>query len=257
MEFTTQTGLGKRYTPAQYFEKESMPLLVVNCTFFEFVHNANLNVVVKDGKMIAYNLSSLPGKGKDTFTYHHPLGSAFGIKKNRKADIAWLYTDSTKLFPYASQFPVQAFTDSNYTYNLDKVKLHHKFKKWKMQTAIGGGPVLLQNGKIAITNNEELKFSGKAINDKHPRTAIGYTYDGRVLILVIQGRFPGLAEGASLIQEANILKELGCKEAMNLDGGGSSCLLVNGKQTITPSDKEGERPLPAVFMIKKIATKND
>jgi exopolysaccharide biosynthesis protein len=96
-----------------------------------------------------------------------------------------------------------------------------------------------------------LKFSGKAINDKHPRTAIGYTDDGRLLILVIQGRFPGIAEGVSLIQEANILQKLGCKEAVNLDGGGSSCLLVNGKHTITPSDKEGERPLPQCLLLKK------
>jgi len=39
-------------------------------------------------------------------------------------------------------------------------------------------------------------------------------------------------------------------EALNLDGGGSSCLLINGKETIKPSDKEGQRPVPAVFMIR-------
>lgn len=143
IEFTTQTGQGKRYTPTQHFEKEFMPLLVVNCTFFEFVHNTNLNIVVKEGEMVAYNISSIPGKGKDTFTYQHPLGSAFGIKKNRKADIAWLFTDSTKRFPYASQLPVQAFKDSKAACNWNEVKQHSKFKKWKMQTAIGGGPVLL------------------------------------------------------------------------------------------------------------------
>jgi exopolysaccharide biosynthesis protein len=48
-----------------------------------------------------------------------------------------------------------------------------------------------------------------------------------------------------------MLKEVGCIEALNLDGGGSSCLLINGKQTIDPSDKEGQRPVPAVFMIRK------
>jgi hypothetical protein len=37
---------------------------------------------------------------------------------------------------------------------------------------VGGGPVLLQNGEINITNNEELKFTGKAIDDKLPRTAM-------------------------------------------------------------------------------------
>jgi exopolysaccharide biosynthesis protein len=47
-----------------------------------------------------------------------------------------------------------------------------------------------------------------------------------------------------------MLKDLGCVEALNLDGGGSSCLLVNGKETIRPSDKTGQRAVPAVFIIK-------
>ena len=86
--------------------------------------------------------------------------------------------------------------------------------------------------------------------DKHPRTAMGYTADGKLIILVIEGRFPGVAEGATLEQEAKILLDLGCYEALNLDGGGSSCMLVNGKETIKPSDKEGQRPVPGVFMIR-------
>ena len=101
-------------------------------------------------------------------------------------------------------------------------------------------------------NNRELKFAGKAIEDKHPRTAMGYTKDNKLVILLVQGRFPGIAEGATLTQEARLLKDIGCYEALNLDGGGSSCLLVNGKETIKPSDKEGERPVPAVFLIKRI-----
>jgi exopolysaccharide biosynthesis protein len=53
-----------------------------------------------------------------------------------------------------------------------------------------------------------------------------------------------------LQQEAKILLDLGCYEALNLDGGGSSCMLVNGKETIKPSDKEGQRPIPGVFIIR-------
>jgi exopolysaccharide biosynthesis protein len=49
---------------------------------------------------------------------------------------------------------------------------------------------------------------------------------------------------------AAMFKQIGCVEALNLDGGGSSCLLINGKNTIQPSDKEGQRPVPAVFMVK-------
>jgi exopolysaccharide biosynthesis protein len=47
------------------------------------------------------------------------------------------------------------------------------------------------------------------------------------------------------------LKDLECVEALNLDGGGSSCLLVNGKETNTPSTKGVQRPVPSVFLIEK------
>jgi exopolysaccharide biosynthesis protein len=260
LAFSVDTTLNRRLTPTQFFEKNNHPLLVVNCTFFSFETNQNLNTIIKDGKVVGHN-KSIPGKGKDTLQYHHTLNSVIGISNKRKPDIAWVYSDSNSRYAVASQFPFRSFKTGNIhlsqsllgpfvndtSYNLSHSKLH----KWKMQTAVGGGPVLLQNGTIQITNNEERKFAGKAIEDKHPRTAIGYTKDRKLIILVVQGRFAGLAEGATLTQEANLLREIGCWEAMNLDGGGSSCLLINGKETITPSDKEKQRAIPAAFIIEK------
>lgn len=267
LQFTTDTSQGRRLTPLQFFNKNEEPLLVVNGTFFSFATNQNLNVVIRDGRLLGYNIHSIPMKGKDTFQYSHPLGSALGIDRKRNADIAWLFTDSSKRFPYARQFPRAVYKDSAIIFPFknisdkvisvpnDYVSRHGKFddslEKWKVKTAIGGGPVLVQDGKIKITNEEELKFTGKAINDKHPRTCMGYTSDGYLIIMAIQGRFPGIAEGATLVQEAKLLIDLGCTEALNLDGGGSSCMLVNGKETIKPSDKAGERPVPAVFIIAR------
>ncbi|HMP94512.1 MAG TPA: phosphodiester glycosidase family protein, partial [Phnomibacter sp.] len=80
--------------------------------------------------------------------------------------------------------------------------------------------------------------------------AMGYTKNGHLIIMVVEGRNPGLAEGASLVHLAHMLQQVGCHEALNLDGGGSSCLLINGKETIKPSDKTGQRPVPAVFMVQ-------
>jgi hypothetical protein len=269
LDFTTDTTLGRRLTPLQFYYKNDKPLVIVNCTFFSYETNRSLNVVIKDGKMLAYNIHTIPMKGKDTFQYRHPLGSALGIDKKRNADVAWLLTDSTERLAYASQVPIiKAIMDSvlhpsfrylkansNYCVTSDSAcfPVYKKitFKKWKMETAIGGGPGLVQNGKMKITNEEELKFTGKAINDKHPRTCMGYTKDGYLIIMVVQGRFPGIAEGATLEQEASILIELGCEGALNLDGGGSSCMMINGKETIRPSEKTGERPVPAVFLIKQ------
>jgi hypothetical protein len=263
LQFTTDTTRDRRLIPQKFYERNDHPLVIVNCTFFSYETNRSLNTVIKDGKLVGYNIHSIPGRGKDTLTYRHPVGSALGISKKRKADVAWLITDSLLKYPYASQVPytVQIKRDSVASVDYNYFKLHHPrvpeiapvafpFIKWKMQTAVGGGPVLLQNGELRITNEEELKFTGKAINDKHPRTAMGYTKDNKLIILVIQGRFPGIAEGATLAQEGQLLKNIGCQEALNLDGGGSSCLLVNGHETIKPSEKEGERPVPAVFIIR-------
>ncbi len=262
LDFTADTTFKRRLTPSKFYEKNEQPLVVVNTTFFSFATNQNLNVVIKKGKLVSYNVHTINGRGKDTFTYRHPFGSAIGISKRREADVAWLYTDSFSSKPYAFQCCVTHVKDSSSAFTRNSA-LKRKypgespsqykvavFSKWKMQTAVGGGPVLIQNGEIKITNSEELKFTGKAIDDKHPRTAMGYTKDNKLIILVIEGRNPGKAEGATLTQEAQLFKDLGCWEALNLDGGGSSCMLVNGKETIKPSDKEGQRAIPAVFIIR-------
>lgn len=249
IHFTADTTYKRRLTPQQFFEKNAQPLLVVNTTFFSFATHQNLNLVIKDGKLVSYNVHSLPARGKDTFTYHHPLGSAIGINKKRKADVAWLFADTGTKKPYMFQVPFTVESDSFVSIRRRNYKILTG-QKWKMQTAVGGGPVLVQNGAIQITNKEELKFSGKTgLTDKHPRTAMGYTKDGRLIILVIQGRSADAA-GATLVQEAQLLKDLGCVEALNLDGGGSSCMLINGKPTIKVSDAAGQRPVPAVFIIK-------
>jgi exopolysaccharide biosynthesis protein len=80
---------------------------------------------------------------------------------------------------------------------------------------------------------------------------MGYTKEGALIIMVIQGRMKGIAVGATLTETAMLLKDIGCVGAINLDGGGSSCMLVNGKETIKPSDPTGQRPLPAVFYVSQ------
>lgn len=268
LNFTTDTTDKRRLTPSQFFEKDNHPLLVVNSCFFSFATNQNLNIVEKNGKLIGYNVHTIAGRKKDTLTYYHSFDGAFGISKDRTADIAWIYTDSSKKYPYASEHVLPFVQDSNKSPSFDYIKmitarflddssriifppdLSSSLGIWKMKTAVGGGPVLVQNNKVQISNDEERKFSGKAINDRHPRTAIGYTNDNKIIILVAEGRSE-TASGLTLTQEAQILTDLGCKEALNLDGGGSTCMLLNGKQTNRPSDKEGERAVPSVFIIEK------
>lgn len=259
--FDTDTTYKRRLTPQQFFEKNDHPLVVVNGTFFSFETSQNLNTVIGNGMPRSYNIRSVRGRGKDSIYQVKVYRGAIGINGSR-ADVAWINSDSSFKITLAAQHPVppekilpaDTTLSQKEQYRLQKKawkKKHKVFSNWNMMTAIGGGPVLLQNGEISISNEEEMMFMGKAINDRHPRTAMGYTRDKKLIILVVQGRFPGIAEGASLLHEAKILKDLGCVEALNLDGGGSSCMLVNGKETIKPSDKTGQRAVPAVFMIRK------
>ena len=250
LNFTTDTTYKRRLTPSQFYQKNNNPLVVVNGTFFSFQTNQNLNVVIKNGKLVSYT-APIKGSGKDSLKYNYSYKGAIGISKKRKADVAWIKTDSSKRYAMAAQYPLTSksnlFAGKNGRVRESDASTNELFSKWKMKTAIGGGPVLLQNGEIKVTNNEERMFAGKGINDKHPRTAMGYTRDNKLIILVIEGRNSN-AGGASLSQEAQIFKDLDCLEALNLDGGGSSCLLINGKETIKLSDKT-QRPVPAVFII--------
>lgn len=255
------TTKNRRITPSAFYKKNGQPAMVVNTSFFSFKDNLNLNIIVNKGKILAYNQHSVAGRGVDSGLYRHPFVSALGITTSGKMDVAWTFTASNKRKPFATQFIPLLHKDSIQDFSLETAKslttiLSHSssvagLKRWKMQTVIGGGPVLVQQSRVSITNNEEWKFPGKAINDAHPRTAIGYTKDGKLIVLVIEGRNPGVAAGATLPETASILVALGCLEALNLDGGGSSCMLINGRETIRPSDKEGQRPIPAAMVWKQ------
>lgn len=252
--FTVDTALNRGITPSHYFERNNQPLLVVNCTFFS-PGKRNLNVVIKNGKLLSLNVPSVYDT-KDSL-WHYVTRSSIGINRNRHAGIEWVYTDSVgnkafsmKTGPLVSK-GISKYPTLSQSGNQGSERSGRMMKKWKPCIAVGGGPNLLSDSKINITNNEERMFAGERINEKHPRTAMGVTGNGHLIILVIEGRSPGIAEGVTLEQEAKILKDLGCIEALNLDGGGSSCMLINGEKTITPSDKTGQRPVPAVFIIKR------
>jgi len=249
LEMGADTTLYRRFTPQQFYNRIGQPYVVVNSSFFEFVHNTNVNIVVKEGLPVSYNIHSIPAKGRDTLTYTHVLGSALGMDKKGKMDIVYTYTDSNSKEVLYQQTVMKPFRDSNLKLSVNDTRLKD-LTPWKVKWANGGGPVLMSEGQINITNDDERKFAGKAILDYHPRTAMGYKKDGTLIIMAIQGRMKGIAAGITLTELANLFQQLGCYEAINLDGGGSSCLLVNGKETIKPSDPTGQRPVPAVFYVK-------
>lgn len=98
---------------------------------------------------------------------------------------------------------------------------------------VGGGPKLVTGGRVSVASQSE-RFSVDFTNTLHPRTAIGVTAAGDMWLVVIDGRQP-MSRGASLDETARVMQRLGCVEAVNLDGGGSSTLAVGGLVLNRPS----------------------
>jgi len=115
-------------------------------------------------------------------------------------------------------------------------------------TVLTSGPLLIKDN--ALVGQKDEPFN----SNRHPRTAIGITADHRLIAVVVDGR-NSLAHGMSIPELAILMKSLGCTQAMNLDGGGSSTAWVKGHGVVNhPSDNklfnhEGERAVANAICI--------
>lgn len=120
---------------------------------------------------------------------------------------------------------------------------------WKQAASIiGGGPQLIKNGRLEITNAAE-KILPSFVSDGHPRTAIAILKSGQILLVTVDGRQPGESIGMSLTMLADLLLEFGAVEAINLDGGGSTTMVIKNKLVNKPSDATGERPVSDAILV--------
>lgn len=108
----------------------------------------------------------------------------------------------------------------------DKVEINYKLNpEWEnVNHIISGGPYLLKEGKTYIDVTNE-KLTG--ITGRNPRTAIGYTKENVMIMVTVDGRKEG-SSGVTLNELASLMKSFGCYEAINLDGGSSTVMYVNG-----------------------------
>ena len=110
---------------------------------------------------------------------------------------------------------------------------------------ISGGPYLVKNNEIFVDMTAQKLTS---IGGRNPRTAIGFTKDNTLIMITADGR-EGSSVGLTLMELANLMKELGCTNAMNLDGGGSTVMYVNNKIVNKPAEYGGI-PLSHTLTIK-------
>lgn len=108
--------------------------------------------------------------------------------------------------------------------------------EWKdVKHIISGGPYLVKDNEVFVDMTAQ-KLG--AIGGRNPRSAIGYTIDNNLILVAVDGR-EGSSIGMTLMELANFMKQIGCTNAMNLDGGGSTVMYVNGQVVNKPAQKGG------------------
>ena len=156
----------------------------------------------------------------------------------------------------SNKIPKDGFVIVGPQKNLDTIVNAKKFKldikinpEWKgVNHIISGGPYLVKNGDIYVDMTAQKLAS---IGGRNPRTAIGYTKDNNLIMLTADGR-EGSSIGLTLMELANLMKELGCVNAMNLDGGGSTVMYVKG-QVVNKPAVQGGIPLSHTLNVRKVS----
>ena len=131
-----------------------------------------------------------------------------------------------------------------------KIMLNLSPETRRIKELIGGGPAMIRNGLVAVPG-------GSFSTDRHPRTAVGFSQDSTMLYLfVVDGRQAGFSVGMSLYELADYMMEWGVYHGINLDGGGSSAMVIRHNVMNKPSDGV-ERSVSNAMMIVSTAPISD
>ncbi len=130
----------------------------------------------------------------------------------------------------------------------EKAKLKVSAPGWEgVTTALGGGPRLLDNGQVRVTSEN---FRDDVRLGRGPRTAIGIDKNGGYIILVVDGRQGYYSSGLTLTELAYTMLKFGAVDAINLDGGGSTAMVVRNRLINRPSDGK-ERSVSNALLVMR------
>ncbi len=226
-------------TPTQFYEQSDRPVVVLNGGYFW--SGTSLGLMIRGGQIISHAQPVVYREYNAVQTAYYPTQGAFGSETDGTFTARWVYESSHTLYAYPAPAPNRA---GEAPCPVPSATWPEGGMVWQPKEAIGAGPLLLTKGDYKNLWEHELfdAASGVGPTVNHPRSAIAYHPNGYLVFFVCEGRNkrPGVP-GLTLENVAMLLLDLGCTEAINLDGGGSSCMLINGRETIIPSDSNGQR----------------
>ena len=237
LDVIVSDDLDRRETLTQFSENKKARV-VVNGGYFLMNKNPTEHV----GLLYVNNFTVAPATRsvlRNNKRYYTARG-ALGFLDDGSVDIAWVTSRNDSLFNFSEPLenhpekPVDSFD-----FSIAEI--------WEVDDAIHAGPVLMHEGKIRVTSDEEV-FFGSTIPNIHPRTAAGYRNSGELVLLVVDGRQID-SRGVDLEELAILMRDLGCVEAINLDGGGSSAMVVDGKLLNRPAGTTSQREVMSAIAV--------
>jgi exopolysaccharide biosynthesis protein len=220
------------------FASRTRARVVLNAGYFRMGEEPmrHVGLLMVDGQIIEPAVDSVLRDGSRYFLAR----GALGFMADGTPDIAWVSSRDGILYEWED--PPPNAPDTRVTeLELDGLA------EWGARHAVAAGPVLVMDGAMRVATNAEV-FFGTTIPEVHPRTAAGTTSDGRLIVAVVDGRQRD-SRGLDLAELAALMLDLGCVEAVNLDGGGSSTLGVDGTLVNRPLGGEFQREIMSALLI--------
>src|SRR5439155_6514281 len=115
-------------------------------------------------------------------------------------------------------------------------------------SALGGGPVLVKNGKAVFRSLED--FTNDQIASRDARAGVGQLGDGRIVLVAVDGRQPGYSVGMTSFELAQTLQRLGAVTASAVESGGAATAAFDGRLLSRPSDPTGERLVKEALLVQ-------
>lgn len=236
-------------TPTAFATEEAATNTVYACINGGFFGSGQSFSLVKYNNVVsAANIKALTRAFNGSNTSYYPTRAAFGVTSTGAPSVGWIYnvgTGNDLIYTYPAPSPNLINTAPQ---PVPTATFPTGGSIWNTVSAIGGSPMLIRNNTINITDAEELIVIDNT--SSRARSAIGYNANGIIVLLAVEGGNPPYS-GINLANLAAMLKAMSCTDAINLDGGGSTSMVVAGNRTVRPSDSGTERSVVSAVVIKR------
>lgn len=234
--------------PSDFYKDElGVVYACINGGFFG--GNQSFSLVQYNGTVISPNIKVVSRSFNGVNTSYYPTRAAFGMTTTGQPATAWIYhvVNNNDIYSYPAPAPN---AEGSAPLQEPSAQFPAGGSRWMTTAAIGGSPMLLKNGSRQITDVAELISVNNT--SSRPRSAIGHNANGIILLVAVEGDNPSVGyAGLSLLELSNMMNTLSCTDAMNLDGGGSTSMIVGNQLLVRPGDNGVERPVISAILIKQ------